>query len=651
MSFATALALVVGLFVVAPIAAHLLRRRRAGEVALPTARLLSTTPPAARRRSALEDRGLFVVRLLAVLMLAVLGATPFVSCSRLALLRKEGASVAMVLVVDDSLSMSATAGDETRFERAKRAARELVGSVEPGDSVAIVLAGSEVRVHLSPTTDRASMDRAVAALEPSHRATDLEGALRIGRDILRLAPQADKRIILLSDLADGQPDAAPLDVDADVSLWMPVPELAARAEADCAIRSAEKLGERVDVTLVCTGGATASGRSVAILSGKSEIAKEQVPEGADALALKIPEGENRALDAVLSPGDAIAADDDVPVVEHARDLSLAIVADAAAAHVETGGPPPVERALAALGLASTTRPVATIPEHAEELAAYAGMVLDDPPGLTPEERRSAAAWVEGGGTVVLSLGRRAASAPLGAGFGDLLPGVVRWSSDPPAGAAPDKCSFFGASAQSLAELAPKGRVTLDHDAVEDAEVLCSWTDGAPLLLRRRIGRGSVLVTTLPFDLDTSDFPLRPAFLVLLDRFVEHARARGGSRVVEAGDAFVLHGYDKVEASLQGVGEEQGRDLQVVQKEGTVRVAAPRIGRYALSLDGVRDVRFAVAPEKEIDLRARSVAQRAADPSLGGHTRELDASPYVAFALLALLVLEVAVRAFSQSSRA
>ena len=361
MSFATALALAVGLFVAAPIAAHLLRRRRAGEVVLPTARLLATTPPAARRRSALEDRGLFLVRLLAVLMLALLGATPFVSCSKLALLRKDGASVAMVLVIDDSLSMSAIAGDETRFERAKRAAADLVRAVEPGDSVAIVLAGKEVRVHLSPTTDREAIEKAIAALEPSHRSTDLEDALRIGRDLLKRSPQADKRLVLLSDLADGNAGAPPLDVDGDVSLWMPLPELAARAEADCAIHTAERFGDRVDVSLLCTEGATAAGRTISILDEKSELAKEPIPEGAEVVTLKVPEGASSALDARLSPGDAIAADDAAPVVEHARDFSLAIVADAAAAHVETGGPPPVERALAALGLGAMIKPVAPIP--------------------------------------------------------------------------------------------------------------------------------------------------------------------------------------------------------------------------------------------------------------------------------------------------
>ena len=47
MSFLTALALLVGLLAGAPVAAHLLRRRRASEIALPTASLLAATPPTA----------------------------------------------------------------------------------------------------------------------------------------------------------------------------------------------------------------------------------------------------------------------------------------------------------------------------------------------------------------------------------------------------------------------------------------------------------------------------------------------------------------------------------------------------------------------------------------------------------------------------
>ena len=55
----------------------------------------------------MEDRALFATRAAAVGLLAVLGATPLVRCSRLSLQRSGGASVAMAIVLDDSMSMRA----------------------------------------------------------------------------------------------------------------------------------------------------------------------------------------------------------------------------------------------------------------------------------------------------------------------------------------------------------------------------------------------------------------------------------------------------------------------------------------------------------------------------------------------------------------
>src|SRR5580658_6110144 len=118
MAFLSWLALGVGLLVVAPYFAHRLRRRRAEEQPFPAAALVPPAPPKARRRSRIEDRALLATRGAAVLALALLGATPFVRCSRLSLQRSGGASVAMAIVIDDSMSMRAadTAG-KTRFER------------------------------------------------------------------------------------------------------------------------------------------------------------------------------------------------------------------------------------------------------------------------------------------------------------------------------------------------------------------------------------------------------------------------------------------------------------------------------------------------------------------------------------------------------
>ena len=126
MTFLTALALAVAVLAVAPYVAHRLRRRRAEEQAFPPARPVPAALPRARRRSRLEDRALFATRAASVLLLALLGATPFVRCSRLSLQRSSGASVALAIVVDDSMSMRASApSGRSRFERVRQGALEI----------------------------------------------------------------------------------------------------------------------------------------------------------------------------------------------------------------------------------------------------------------------------------------------------------------------------------------------------------------------------------------------------------------------------------------------------------------------------------------------------------------------------------------------
>ena len=142
MSFLAAAALAVGLLFLVPALAHLLRRGQAREISFPPALLVPTARSTARQRRRLEDRLLLALRVLTVLMLALLGATPFVRCSRVSLARNSGASVALALVIDDSLSMRARlSSGRTRHQRAIDGAKELLSSARSGDSVAIVLAG------------------------------------------------------------------------------------------------------------------------------------------------------------------------------------------------------------------------------------------------------------------------------------------------------------------------------------------------------------------------------------------------------------------------------------------------------------------------------------------------------------------------------
>lgn len=688
MSFVTLSALAIALFVAAPFVAHLLRRRDAEEQPFPPARLVPPTPPAARRRSLLEDRALFSVRALAVVLLAVLGATPFVRCSRLAIARRSGASVALAFVIDDSLSMRAKLpGGSTRWTRAVGAARELTAGLAPGDAVAIVLAGSPPRVALGSTTNLGAVTEALDALAPSDRATDLDGSVNLARGLLRGLAQRDKRVVVLSDLADGAPpDAPPLSGDADIAVWLPVPELLAKGR-DCAVTRADRAGTRVWARVVCAAGEDAAraapsasasaapaepgpsaGRSVEIRAGKDvlgkvalgpnvrseeivvEVSPPPAPSGTPAA------GGARALPEVLRAGltgsDDIAEDDEAPVVAAGGALPMGVVVDAAASHVATGGPPPIEQALAALELDAQVHPLPAVPEQADELNKYTALIVDDVPGFTPEVRRTFAAWVERGGVLLLTLGPRAAAAPLGASFDPLVPGVVRWGPSPAPGVDPVTAALLGPSAEGLADLAPRGRASVEPEAAEHADVLARWRDGAPLLYRRSLGRGAVLVLTLPFGTDESDLVLRPAFLALLDRFVGTARARGGARRIDVGEGWTFDGYRDVavrRVSLSAPGEP--RPLRVTAEEGAgerrLRADPAEAGLYELTLDGERVTRVAAIPDREIDLRVRRFRDETRAAALGGVDPSLDVSPYIALALLGLFAIELLLRAIGE----
>ncbi|MFO0617381.1 MAG: VWA domain-containing protein [Polyangiaceae bacterium] len=522
-----------------------------------------------------------------------------------------------------------------------------------GDTIAIVLAGAPPRVALATTSER---DVALGVLEgerPSDRATDLAGALALAEGLLRSAPQIDKRVVLFSDRADGHPDAEPLDLaDPDMSLWEPLSDLGATGEADCGIASATRVDQRVSVHVVCTAGGSAAGRALSIRAPTGVLATASIEApGSTDVTLEIPKDASDRLVAELGPpGDAIAEDDRAAVSTAVPNAGIVVVADPAKNRLITGGAPPVEQAFAALDLASAARPLPQPPEHAEDLKESSGLILDDPPGLTPEQRSVVIEWVEGGGVLLLSLGRGAGAAPLGAGFDGLIPGVVRYGPPGADDVDPKKCPFFGAATPSLLHLETRGRAQLEHSATEGASIECAFADGAPLLVRRELGRGVILATTLPFNVDESDLALRPAFLTLLDRFAEEARSHGGTRRVDVGRDFTFGGATGVSGSHTPLDGSPRFELEAKTSNGIVHVTAPLVGAYDFRCGDHRETRVANLPEAEVDLRPRAVAARAHDAALGGKAPRVDVSPQVALVLLGLLAAETLTRIVLRARR-
>jgi len=638
--FVTALALGIVLFVGAPLLAHRLRRLRADERPFAAAKLVPAAPPRARRRAKLEDRGLFGVRALAVVALALLGASPLVTCSRLSLSRSSGASMAVAIVIDDSMSMRAPlgAGKTTRFDRAKTAATELVAGARDGDAIGVVLAGSPARVALAPTTDLGAVAPIVDSLRESDRATDLVGAVHVAESLLATLPQVDKRIVLLSDLADGQPDAEPIGESTQFPVWTPLAEIA-RDAPDCGILSADDLGGRVRVRVACGKDASVTGRRVEIRAGE-RVLGSAVAAAAPNVDVDVPADVQGERTAHLLGGDAIASDDVAPVLV-ASTGALGVVVEASDETAVTGGPPVVEQALSALRVDLATRPLPAVPEQTSDFSGILGLIVDDPPGFTPEQRHALGAFLDGGGVMLLALGPRAAAAPLGATLQPVLDHATSWTTTSAKGVAEDApTDLLGEATRSIVDLGAARRTMLGAGDASALEKLLAWSDGAPLVAKRTLGRGEALVTTLPFSLAASDFALRPAFLALLDSFVATVHAHAAPRRAEVGASWVLP---------QGASRAIGPDgpVTLLREGGQVRVSPPLIGAYHVTFDGKDELRVAAPAARETDLRPRRAKTASSASSLGATRAKVDVSGQIAIALLALLLIEIVLRLRAQ----
>jgi hypothetical protein len=297
----------------------------------------------------------------------------------------------------------------------------------------------------------------------------------------------------------------------------------------------------------------------------------------------------------------------------------------------------VEQALAALRSDLAARPLPAVPDQASDFSGVLGLIADDPPGFTPEQRRAVSSYLENGGVLLLALGPRAASAPLGATLQPVLEHATIWSDTKVQGVAKDApTDILGEATRSLVDLGASKRTTLAAGDVGSLDDLVPWSDGAPLIARRTVGRGEAWVTTLPFALDASDFPLRPAFLSLLDAFVSSVHAHAAPRRADVGATWTLPA-----AATKATGPDGPIDL--VHEGGRAKLTPPVIGAYHVTVDGRDELRVAAPVAKETDFRPRRAKAQEGASRLGATQAQVDASPHIAVALLALLLAELVLR--------
>jgi hypothetical protein len=182
MAFVNPRAWLFGALVAVLIALYLWERsRRRADV--PSLLLWEVIPDAVVRTSRFRPDWLFVLQCLLLTALIAGLADPYFSDHP----GSAGPGRA-VLVLDQSASMQAREGRETRFEIARRALRQRIEGLGADDDVMLVGAAHQPHVAAAFTRDHAEVLRRLAALEPVDSRANLDAALAIAA---RAADQPD----------------------------------------------------------------------------------------------------------------------------------------------------------------------------------------------------------------------------------------------------------------------------------------------------------------------------------------------------------------------------------------------------------------------------------------------------------------------------
>jgi hypothetical protein len=631
-----------------PVIIHLLNRRRFKVVRWGAIDFLLRTLQKTKRRLQLQDLILMLLRAAALALVALACARPVLPAGRLAGL-VGGGGATTVVVLDNSLSMAVADGGASRFARAKARAAAAVQALPRGSQAALVLMSDVAASELSePSRDLALVAGLIEKAGQGAGGTAVPVALAKAAELVRgAAGEAGGEIVLVTDCqAVGWPAATDPAWEAvrqalrgchlvvcDVGGEPPANAALVRLEADDAVVAAGS-----DCTLVAgvvrRGGGSVplpvelwadDGRGGALRKVASATA--EAGEGARTvrLAHRFAQGGQYRLEARLPP-DALAADDRralvLDVVERVR---VCVIAQG-----QAGGFLKAALAADADGAADGREAIEVALLSPDRLADlnlddYRAVILAGvaDPGRLAEALRTA---VGDGRGLVLLPGPDSDPVAWNRGLGELLPAklsarpqVLAAAGAAGSGFATDRLehpvtTFFAVPENQPWLAQPRFRQAWGLEPAAGATTVLRLAGGQPWLVERPFGRGVVELAAGPVDKSWSDLPLRPAFLMLMRRLVQHAALgtpprlnlrvheplRLGVPAREAQDRFTLTRPDGASAAVAaGLGPDGRPQIEV----GDTGLA----GFYAIARAGGATTRFAVeAAPAESDLaHARS----------------------------------------------
>ena len=183
-----------------PLLIHLWNRRRVVTVDFSSLMFLMAAHRENARRFQLRQLLILLLRMAIVAIIALALARPFLTLGLpVASVR---AKTDVVVVLDNSYSMTYQEVDGVRFEKAKTLAIGILDTLRHGDRATLILmSDSPQPVFQQLTPDIESVIAAVHAADVSYRTTNVQPSLELAHEILADSTELNKELYLISDFA------------------------------------------------------------------------------------------------------------------------------------------------------------------------------------------------------------------------------------------------------------------------------------------------------------------------------------------------------------------------------------------------------------------------------------------------------------------
>lgn len=598
-----------------PVLIHLINRRKAIQQPFPALSLLRDSDKKEARSIKVRQWLLMALRILAVALLALALAKPYVY-SETGVGSGDRLPKSVVFVVDDTLSMQR--GDW--WEEARERLSEQLDGLKPWDEAALITTTTTDEPVGRLESDRGRLWDAFDKLSPSQRTAELPAAIQAASDILSTSDLPNQRIVVISDFTlGGFPESKAKNVE--TAIPYPVREVSVREEGEAVPNLAV-----VDVTYRQQGPAREGRWEIGAkihnfgnedrtgVQVQLRIDEETVASG----VVDVPAGESvthaiqhRVRGTGVRRGSVVLDGADALEVDNRRYFTFRMKENVKVLLVN-GAPSSVPYrdelffAVRALnpgkGSDSNLVPNTVTPDALgdTELSNFDVVMLANVARLEPAVTRKLEGFVEDGGGLFLAMGGQVETEIYNQNMGGLLPKPLRRvkrlaeRGDPDA---PVKITRIGSSRRqhpvfrvfnlpggtSLQSVRVYKYMLLEPSPPEQSTVLLSYKDGAPALLERKVGQGRVFMLTTTVDRAWTDLPVRTAFLPLMRRsmlyLARRATSKGAERYIVGERVQVdVTGLIDERAIIRGPGDTR---FVLEPEEGLVSFVPERAGAYSV----------------------------------------------------------------------